>query len=69
MNIIAWNCRGSACKGFAGLINDIKRDFSCAMMILVETHTSEKLAKKIAKRCGFDSPFIIDVVGQSGGLW
>lgn len=69
MNIVCWNCRGTASRGFAGLMKDIKREFSCSLIILVETHTSGNTAKKIAKRCGLDEYFIIVATGQSGGLW
>lgn len=69
MNVICWNCRGTASKGFAGLIKDIRSEFSCSLMFLVETHTSGSLAKRIAKRCGLDQSFIVDARGQSSGLW
>lgn len=69
MNVIFWNCRGTANKGFSGLIRDIKQDFSCAMVIVMETHTSGTMASRIAKKCGLDKPFIVDVRGQSSGIW
>lgn len=65
MNIFCWNCRGTASRRFVRLLKDIKRDYSCSMMILVETHSSGTTAKRIAKRCGFSNSFIVDV----GGLW
>lgn len=39
------------------------------MVILMETHTSGPLTKRIAKKCGLDKYFIVDVRGQSWGLW
>lgn len=39
------------------------------MIMLMETHTSGSGAKRIAKRCGLDSLYIVDALGQSGGIW
>lgn len=69
MNIMCWNCRGTAAKGFAGLIRDLKQAYSAAMIILLETHTSGPTASRIIKRIGFDNKFIQDAHGQSGGIW
>lgn len=69
MKLICWNCRGTASKGFAGLIKDMKRDYSASFIALLETHTSGTLAMRIAKRTGFENQFIKDPRGQAGGIW
>lgn len=69
MNVICWNCRGTASKGFSSLIKNIRSDYSCDLMILAETHTSGSLAKRIANKCALDGQFIIYATCQSGGLW
>lgn len=69
MNLICWNCRGTASKGFVGLVKDMKREYSASFIALLETHTSGNQAKKIAKRMGFEHQFIVDARGQAGGIW
>lgn len=69
MNLIVWNCRGTASKGFAGLIKDMKRDYSTSFIALLETHTSGNVAKRIVRRIGFENHFIKDARGQAGGIW
>lgn len=69
MNLICWNCFGTASKGFPGLIKDMKTEYSASFVVLLETHTSGIQARKIARRTGFDNQFIKDRRGQSGGIW
>lgn len=69
MNLICWNCRGTASKGFAGLIRDMKRDYSSSFIALLETHSSGNQAKRIVRRIGFENHVIRDARGQSGGIW
>lgn len=69
MNFIVWNCRGTAAIGFAGLVKDLRRNYSSSMIALLETHTSGAHANKIIKRIGFQNKFIQEAQGQSGGSW
>lgn len=69
MNAISWNCRGTASKGFVGLIKDLRREFCASMIILMETHNSGAAAQKIIRRIGLDSQYIEEARGHSGGLW
>lgn len=69
MNLICWNCRGTASKGFVGLVKDMKREYSASFIALLETHSSGTVAKRIAKRIGFENQFIKDARGQAGGIW
>lgn len=60
MNILCWNFRGTASRGFVGVLKEIKKDYYRSMMILVEIHTSRASTRKIAKKCGFKNTFILD---------
>lgn len=53
MSVICWNCRGTASKGFAGLIKDMVRDQGVSMIALLETHTSGSHATSIIKKNWF----------------
>lgn len=69
MNVLCWNCRGTASKGFAGLIKDLRREFSFSLMMLVETHTSGNRALGVIRRLGFDGKQVVDATGHAGGIW
>lgn len=69
MNLICWNYRGTASKGFVGLVKDMKREHNVSCLALLETHTSGTKARRIARRMGFDKQLIKDARGQSGGIW
>lgn len=69
MNILCWNCRGTAAKGFARLIKDIKQEYAASMIVLLETHTSGPTAKRIINKIGFDKNFLQEAQGQAGGIW
>lgn len=69
MNFICWNCWGTTSKGFAGLVKNMKREYSTSIIALLETHTSGTQAKRIIKRIGFENQFIEEARGQAGGIW
>lgn len=69
MNLIGWNCRGAAGRGFVNLIRDIRSEYNVSMMFMVEIHVSGTRSHNIIKRFGFDSWFIQEAQGQSGGIW
>lgn len=68
MNCLSWNCRGTAAKGFSGLIKDLRKEYSASLMFLLETHSSLTAANQ-AKKSGFLGHFIEDARGQPGGIW
>lgn len=51
------------------MINDLRREFGAFLVILMETHTSSASAQRILGRIGFDSQYIEEAGGQSGGIW
>jgi exonuclease III len=69
MNIISWNCRGVAGKGFVNLLKDMIQDRNTNFICLMEKHVSENKAKKIIKRTGFSYSFVVDADGQAWGIW
>lgn len=68
MNLLCWNYRGTAAKGFVGLVKDMKREYAASFIAFLEIHTSGTKAKRIARRMGFDKQFIKDARGQAGGI-
>lgn len=42
MNMLGWNCRGAAGRGFVNLIHDLKKEYDVSMLFLVETHTKSQ---------------------------
>lgn len=69
MNVLAWNCRGIAAKGFTSLVKDIKKEYQTSLIILLETHSSGVSAQRKIKEMGFSGTFVVDSSGQAGGLW
>lgn len=69
MNILCWNCRGTAAKGFIALIKEMRRNYDSSILFLLETHSSGVRAQNQAKKTGFSGRFIVDSRGQSGGIW
>lgn len=69
MNFMAWNCRGTAAKGFSGLLKDLRREYSASMMFLLETHSSGLKCQNLVKKIGFSGHFVVEARGQSGGIW
>lgn len=69
MNFMAWNCRGTAAKGFLGLLKDLRREYSASLMFLLETHSSGPNCLKQVKKMGFSGQFVVEARGHSGGIW
>lgn len=57
MNFLAWNCRGTASKGFPTLIKDIKRRYEASLVFLIETHANGDNMLKTVKKLGFTSQY------------
>lgn len=60
MNVISWNCRGSAAKGFSSLIKDMSKEYEASMFFLLKTHSSGDKARRQARKLGFSGTFIVD---------
>lgn len=69
MNVISWNCRGTGAKGFTSLIKDMCKEYDASLVFLLETHSSGVKARRQAQKMGLNGMFIIDSLGQAGGLW
>lgn len=69
MNVMCWNCRSTASKGFTTLIKDMKREYKFSFLLLLETHISGRRATNIVKRFGFDGWFLQEASDQAGGIW
>lgn len=66
MNVMSWNCRGTASKGFASLIRDICREYSTSLIFLLETHTSGHTIEHIVQKMGLDGCFVEEARGHAG---
>lgn len=69
MNFLSWNCRGTGAKGFTSLVKDLRKEYNASLIFLLETHSSGDKAVKLAKKTGFSGHFIVDAMGQAGGIW
>lgn len=72
MNLICWNCRGTAVKCFVGLIRDLKCEYTIAMIALLEPHTSGTLAKKSSREMVWITIVFRkfkDILEASGFFW
>ena len=56
-------------RGFSPLIKDISKKYDLSLMFLLETHASKEVAARSIPRLGFDSHFVQDAYGHSGGIW
>ncbi|RYR59514.1 hypothetical protein Ahy_A05g025407 [Arachis hypogaea] len=69
MNVIYWNCRGASSKFFHSLIRDLRKEYSANFTILLEPQISGSRGVRIRNNIGFDSSFIVEANGRSGGIW
>lgn len=69
MNVISWNCRGTAGKDFVSMVKDLRKFYNTNFIILMETHTSGNRAAGIIKKFGFNGNFVQEACGHSGGIW
>ncbi|XP_057426589.1 uncharacterized protein LOC130720022 [Lotus japonicus] len=69
LNLITWNVRGAAAKGFPLLIKDLVYRHRVSCVALFETRVSGSRAKAIVKSLGFDQSFIVEAEGFAGGIW
>ena len=68
VNMMIWNCRGAAKKGFVGLIKDLRKRHAFSLLVLLETRVSGIKAKRIANKFGFTGMFRVDPNGLLEGF-
>lgn len=56
-------------KGFAGLVNDIIREYDVGFLCLMETHISGARVRSIVNRMSLDGCFMVEAQGFAGGIW
>lgn len=64
MNVMCWNCRSTASKGFTTIIKDMKREYKFSFLLLLETHINGRRATNIVKCFGFDGWFLQEASDQ-----
>ena len=69
VNILVWNCRGVAKRGFGSFIKDLRHKHEFSILVLLKTRVSGGKANKIDKKFGFDGMFRVDPDGFVGGAW
>lgn len=56
MNLFCWNCRGTARKGFVGMMKDLIKEY-ISFVCLLETHVAGAKASRIVRRLGLGDSF------------
>ncbi|XP_061348903.1 uncharacterized protein LOC133294266 [Gastrolobium bilobum] len=69
MIVCTWNYRGAGKKGFSSLIKDLVYQNKVQVLVLLETRISGRKADKVVRNLGFDSFFLREAAGFSGGIW
>ncbi|KAI9074353.1 hypothetical protein K1719_043647 [Acacia pycnantha] len=64
--ILIWNCRGAASKGFAASLKNLNFVHKVDMVVLLETRISGNKAKKAIRSFGFKYSEIIEALGFVG---
>ncbi|KAK4276306.1 hypothetical protein QN277_019270 [Acacia crassicarpa] len=68
MNLFTWNCQG---LGVALTVRNLREECSRKkpyLVFLMETKQKASVVRKVRRRCGFSKDWIVNPVGQSGGL-
>jgi hypothetical protein len=68
MNLLSWNCRGLGNLQAVWALHQLVKEKSPSIVFLMETLCSKNSMKRIRIRLGFDSLFVVDPLGRSGGL-
>ncbi|KAI9114744.1 hypothetical protein K1719_014442 [Acacia pycnantha] len=69
MNILVWNSKGAASKGFAAVLRDMKYRYKLDIVVILEPRVSGTLANRIIKNWGFKHSVKREAEGFSGGIW
>jgi endonuclease/exonuclease/phosphatase family metal-dependent hydrolase len=68
MNLISWNCRGLGNHGAVRDLCQMEKEKRPTLLFLMETKSRHYKFEHISVKLGFDGLFVVDPVGQSGGL-
>jgi hypothetical protein len=68
MILLSWNCRGIGHPRKVRDLHQMVRERRPTFVFLMETICSKQHMDNIRRKLGFDSFFVIDPVGKSGGL-
>ncbi|XP_062171134.1 uncharacterized protein LOC133876926 [Alnus glutinosa] len=68
MSILSWNCRGLGNPQTVRVLHQLVKEKNPSFVFLMETFCSKSYMEKIRCRLGFESLFVVDPVGRSGGL-
>ncbi|KAI9073386.1 hypothetical protein K1719_044665 [Acacia pycnantha] len=69
MNLLVWNSRGAASKGFAAVVKDMRVRHKLDLVVILEPRVSGNQASRIIKNWGFKHSFRVEAEGFAGGLW
>ncbi|KAI9125699.1 hypothetical protein K1719_003117 [Acacia pycnantha] len=69
INILVWNSRGAASKGFAAVLRDLKHRHRLDVVVILEPRVSGCAADRIIKNWGFKQSVRREAEGFSGGIW
>lgn len=69
MNFLFWNCRGAGNIGFRTIVHDLRKLYNCNIMAFVEPRVSRTRAEKNVEKLNFESNFMVEAEGMSGGIW
>ncbi|KAI9105123.1 hypothetical protein K1719_022839 [Acacia pycnantha] len=65
----ATNSKGAASADLGRQLRFLTSKYSIGLLVLVETRTNGEKCMKLRKKLGFDSSFVEEVRGFSGGIW
>ncbi|XP_074374615.1 uncharacterized protein LOC141715026 [Apium graveolens] len=68
MNCLGWNCRGLGNPRTVRVLGDLVRDRKPDVLFLSETISTSNIIESLRLKFGFAQCFLVDRVGQSGGL-
>lgn len=69
MDLLTWNCQGSASKEFLRVLKDLLGVHRPRVLGLLEPRVSGVQADSICKKIGFDNWVRVEAVKFSGGIW
>ncbi|KAI9084290.1 hypothetical protein K1719_033797 [Acacia pycnantha] len=67
--ILVWNSRGAASKGFAAVLKELRCRYKVDLVVIVEPRVSGNPATRIIKNWGFKHSIRVEAEGFSGGIW
>ncbi|KAI9079330.1 hypothetical protein K1719_038731 [Acacia pycnantha] len=67
--VLVWNSRGAASKGFAVVLKELRCRYKVDLVVIVEPRVSRNPATRIIKNWGFKHSIRVEAEGFSGGIW